>query len=198
MAISVWGWCLILGAVRADEALTPVNFEAGGVGYIVSQEYAAGHKVEFMAGLPEFEREKDIDFWTPSADEVLVAERVFREWIQDGAKDPAAVFPDMGANPDGFPAGEPEFERKEFALIVQNYGGYARQYVGLVVQGRKVILCNYFAGLEANPATDFVFLQKVFVEGKEIHFLQSWYDPDAKNCSDLVMVGLWQKDSPGF
>jgi hypothetical protein len=198
MAISAWGSLLIMGALRADDALTPVSFEAGGVGYIVSQDYAAQHKVEFIAGMPEIEHPKDVDFWTPTPDQVLVAERVFRDWIQDGAKSAAAVFPDMGANPDGYPPGEPAYEQKEFGLIIQNYGQYERQYVGLVVQGRKVILCSYFAGLEANPATDFVFMQKVFAEDKGIHFLQAWFDPDAKSCSDLVMVGMWQKDPPNF
>jgi hypothetical protein len=195
MAISFWVSCLFLGAVRADEAMTPVTFDVG-VGYVIPQEHAAEHKADFLAGLTEYQQ--DIDFWTPSPEDVVMAERVFREWLQGGAKDPAAVFPDMGTNPSGYPPGEPEFERQEMALIVQNYGSYARQYVGLVVQGRKVILCNYFAGLEADPAGGFVFLQKAFAKDKGIHFVQAWYDPDARTCSELVMVGLWQKEQPDF
>jgi len=173
--------------------MTRVALEEGGSGYIVSEKYAAEHKADFLASLTDYQ--PDIDFWTPSPDDIVVAERVFRQWIEDGAKDPAAVYPEMGAHPENFSPGEPEFQQKEMALIAQNYGRYARQYAGLIVQGRKVILCNYFAGLEANPAGSFVFMQNVFVPHKGIHFVQGWFDPDAKSCSKLVMVGLWQKDA---
>ena len=173
--------------------MTRVALEEGGSGYIVSEKYAAEHKADFLASLTDYQ--PDINFWTPSPDDIVVAERVFRQWIEDGAKDPAAVYPEMGAHPENFSPGEPEFQQKEMALIAQNYGRYARQYAGLIVQGRKVILCNYFAGLEANPAGSFVFMQNVFVPHKGIHFVQGWFDPDAKSCSKLVMVGLWQKDA---
>jgi hypothetical protein len=182
--------CLASGTVRADNVMTPVNFDSG-VGYIVSPEYAAAHKQDFLTDMLEYH--KDVDFWMPTADDVIVAERAFRQWIQDGSKDAGAVFPDMDRYPESFPPGEVEFERLELGLINQNYASYARQYVGLVVHGRKVILCNYYSNLEADPAVGFVFMRKVFVEDRGIHFVQGWFDPDTRLCSNIVIVGLWQK-----
>jgi hypothetical protein len=211
MAVLIGMSCLAPGHVRGDDAMppsepaaptapaapvAPVTLGDGGTAYIISADYAAGHKADFLSDLTEFH--KVIDFWTPTPDEIIVAERVFRQWIQDGARDPTSVYPEMAKLPQNFPPGEPEFEQNEMALIDQNYSRYTRQYAGLIIRGRRVILCNYFTGLEADPSTGYVFKRKVFAENKDIHFVQAWYDPDARTCSNLVMVGLWQKKHPKF
>jgi hypothetical protein len=141
---------------------------------------------------------KTADFWTPSTDDVIVAERTFREWIKSGAKEASAVFPEMADHPENFPPDEVEFERRELDWVDQNYEGYARQFVGIIVDGQKFIVCNYSIVPGADPAAGYLFLQKTFAGGRGMHFVEAWYDPDAKSCSRLAMVGLWQEGKGKF
>jgi hypothetical protein len=135
-------------------------------------------------------------FWTPTEVDVIVAERVFRELIERAAKDPALLFPDLAPNHDPADlaaAAQLENERYELTLVSGNYDSYSRQYVGIIVGGRKLIFCNYSVGAKVDPSTDYIFIQKVFVPDGAVHFLQCRFDPEAKTCSKVSMIGSWQR-----
>ena len=74
-----------------------------------------------------------------------------------------------------------------------NYDSYQRQYVGLIVGGKKIVFCNYSEGTKIDPASDYIFIQKVFIPDGTIHFLQARVDPLLKTCSNVSFIGSWQK-----
>ncbi|MEI9998389.1 MAG: hypothetical protein WDO13_04105 [Verrucomicrobiota bacterium] len=57
------------------------------------EDYAAAHRVDFAASLPDPDAPKLDGFWTPSEPAVIVADRVFRELLQDAMKEPHHAVP---------------------------------------------------------------------------------------------------------
>jgi len=166
-------------------------------GYIVPESYAENHKADLAANIPG---PVNIDgFWTPSSQDVAVADRVFRDLIHSAVKDPTLLFPDLAPNPDPTvpadlgAAAQLENERYELTLVFGNYDRYSRQYVGIIIGGQKLIFCNYSDGTKADPSTDYIFIQKVFVGDGTVHFLQCRFDPVEKTCSNVSMIGSWQR-----
>jgi hypothetical protein len=188
MAISfgLVGW--LVSSALADEPLARVSLESR-AGYVVSEKYASDHRADFVASLVEYTPQ--VDFWTPSATDVIVAERTLRELIHDGTREIGLVFPGMG-KADAYSVDEVERERTEVDLVERNYLRYNRQFVGLVMDGRKVILCNFSDGPKVDPAKDYVFIQKVFVD-HGMHFLQARFDMETKTCSKVSLIGTWQE-----
>lgn len=175
---------------RADESFRRVTLDAG-VGYVVPEEYAEEHKADLLGSIalpPKIE-----GFWTPSETSVIVAERVLHEMIEDAAKDPIVLFPELADSP-GVATDELLLnEKHELALVLQHYPGYQRQYVGLIIGGTKFVLCNYSYGTQVDPTSDYVFIQNVFEDDGTIHFLQCRVDPYAKTCTNVSYIGSWQK-----
>ena len=163
-------------------------------GYIVPESYAEAHKADLLASLPG--PVKIDGFWTPSESSVTVAERVFRERIESAAKDPALLFPGL-AKKAGSGAGDPteslDYQQKELELISVNFDSYLRQYVGIIMEKKKLIFCNYSVGVKVDPSTDYIFTDKVFVGDGTVHFLQCRFDPQEKTCSNVSMIGSWQR-----
>jgi hypothetical protein len=198
MAIA-FGVVGVLASVgRADEPLTPVNLNSG-TGYIVPEKYANEHKADFLGSLVSYT--KTVDFWTPTPGDVAVAERTLREMIHRGASDPGEVFPSMirpentFGNSSGAPSGndiEIENEKNELIQVDANYEKYARQFVGIILDEKKFVLCNFVVAYGANPAKDYLFLQKVF-EPQDVHFLQARFDPETRKCTNVSLIGWWQE-----
>lgn len=181
--------CWMWGAARADEPFIQV-MQGTHPAYIVPEPYAAHHRAELMASIP---RHVEIEsFWTPTEADVAVAERIFRELLQQAAKNPMVLFPDLGRNSDQFSIEALKREQDELVLIGENYDAYTRQYVGIVVLGHKLILCNYADVPKVDPATEFLFLEKYFDPKGTVHFLQSRFDPDWKTCAHVSIIGSWQ------
>jgi hypothetical protein len=181
----------------ADEPLVRVDLAVGShTGYIVPGVYAWNHQADLEANIPG--SLKIDSFWTPSLQDVAVADRVLQDLISDASKDPALLFPDLAPKPNSAAPPNPEAarvleeERSELALVSDNYDYYVRQYVGIVVDGRKLIFCNYSAGTKADPA-DYIFIDKVFVPDGTVHFLQCRFDPLKKTCSNVSMIGSWEQ-----
>jgi hypothetical protein len=187
---------LISFAASAEGPLLRVALESRS-GYIVPESYAEDHQADLIASIPGPVKIKG--FWTPTEVDVLVAERVFRELIHRAMKDPALLFPDLAPNPDpAVPvdlaaAAQLENERYELTLVSGNYGRYLRQYVGIIIAGQKLVFCNYADVPKADPSTGYIFIQKVFVPDGTVHFLQCRFDPEAKTCSNVSMIGSWQQ-----
>jgi hypothetical protein len=160
------------------------------VGYIVSEKYAEEHKADIIASIPDLEK---IDgFWTPPEQDVAVADRVFRELIHSAVKDPTLLFPGLSQNADPGTPDSLEYQRNELALISDNYDRYSRQYVGIIIDGTRFVFCNYSDGPKFDPSADYIFIQKVFVPGGTVHFLQCRFEPWFKICSHVSIVGSWQ------
>jgi len=209
--ISLAALGLTFSTARADEPLLRVDLALGThSGYIVPETYAEKHKAEVVSSIPGVD---PIDgFWTPTEQDVAVADRVFRDSIQGAVKDPALLFPDLAPNPDPTAPPNPdavralEQERNELALVLKNYDSYTRQYVGIIiavpgtdaetgaetVTETKLIFCNYSVGTKVDPSTDYILIQKVFVPDGTVHFLQCRFEPLLKTCSNVSMIGPWQ------
>ncbi len=161
------------------------------VSYIVPENYASNHKAEFADSLPE--DVKITGFWTPSANSVVVAERTFRELIHRGATDLSVIYPDLAKNPTDFPPDSARDMQGELVLIGKNYNAYTRQFVGMVIDGHKVIFCNYTDFQKIDPSTDYIFIQKVFGQVGGFHFLQCRYDFASRSCQNVAIIGSWQE-----
>lgn len=160
-------------------------------GFIVPEAYAREHKADLVVSIPGLVK---IDgFWTPTEQDVTVAERVLGELIQTAVKDPSILFPDLVKNTDPAAPDSFEHEQDELAMVSRNYESYLRQYVGIIIEGQKLIFCNYSDGAKTDPSADYIFIQKVFVPGGTIHFLQCRFDPETKTCSHVSIIGSWRK-----
>jgi hypothetical protein len=186
---------LAFSAARADDVLIHVVLGSRN-GYIVPESYAEAFAAELTASIPG--PVKIDGFWTPPEQDVAVADRAFRDTIRAAAKDPTVLFPDLAPNPDPTApvdennARELDHQRSELALISDNYDLYARQYVGIIIDGQKLVLCNYSDGTKLDPAAGYIFIQKTFVSDGTVHFLQCRFEPLLKNVTHVSIIGSWQ------
>jgi len=194
--ISFAAFGLTLSAAWADELF--IRGAVGShIGYIIPETYAGEYKADLTASIPG--PVKIEGFWTPSEQDVAVADRVFRDLLHAAVKDPTLLFPDLAPNPD--PAAPVdraaaallEHERNELDLVSRNYDSYVRQYVGIIIDGQKLVFCNYSDGTKVDPSADYIFIQKVFVSDGTVHFLQCRFDPIEKTCSNVSIIGSWQQ-----
>jgi hypothetical protein len=63
--------------------------------------------------------------------------------------------------------------------------------VGVIIDGQKLVLCNYSEGTKADPATGYIFIQKTFTTD-DTHFLQCRFEPLLKNATNVSVIGSWQ------
>ena len=187
ISFAVFG--LIFSPARADGPLAK-GAVGSHTGYIVSEKYAGEHKADLTASIPG--PVKLDGFWTPPEQDVAVADRVFRDLIHSAVKDPKLLFPDLAENSDPAAPDSIEYERNELVLVSRNYDSYLRQYVGIILDGKKLIFCNYSEGPKVDPSADYIFIEKVFVPGGSVHFLQCRFDPQLKICSKVSIIGSWQ------
>jgi hypothetical protein len=180
----------MVSAVRADDSFAKVIFEDSTEGYIVSRDYAEDHKAELTDTIPG--PVKIDGFWTPTEQDVDVAERVLRDLLDDAMKDPATLFPDLATskNPDDLK--DFKQERNELVLVAQNYNRYVRQYVGVIIEKQKLVFCNYSYGTKVDPSADYIFIDQVFAPDGAIRFLQCRFEPKGKVCSNVSLIGSWQ------
>jgi hypothetical protein len=196
--ISFAAFGLSFFVARADEPLIKVTLDAGPA-YIVTESYATAHKSELVATIPG--PVKIDGFWTPTEVDVIVAERVFRELIHSAVKDPTLLFPDLAPSTDpAVPAdlavaAQLENERYELTLVSSNYDRYSRQYVGIIIDGQQLVFCNYADVPKVDPSTGYIFIDQVFVADGSVHFLQCRFDPMEKTCSNVSMIGSWQRSA---
>jgi hypothetical protein len=175
-----------------DDRFVRVDLETL-TGYIVPESYAEAHKTDLTANIPA--TVKIEGFWTPSVQDVTVADRVFRERIESAAKDPALLFPGLAkkAAADAYDREDNlEYQQKELEAISANFDTYARQYIGIIMGKKKLIFCNYSVGTKVDPSAEYIFTDKVFVPDGTVHFLQCRFEPEKKTCSNVSMIGSWQ------
>ena len=166
------------------------------IGYIIPETYAGEYKADLTASIPG--PVKIDGFWTPPEQDVAVADRVLRDLLHVAVKDPTLLFPDLAPNSDPTAPAPPdslEYEQNELVLVSRNYDRYLRQYVGIIIDGQKLVFCNYSNGTKVDPSTDYIFIQKVFVPGGTVHFLQCRFDPELKTCSNVSIIGPWQRSA---
>lgn len=187
---------ITFSGARADESIIKVDLDAG-VAYIVTEKYALAHQTEIRANIPGLTK---IDgFWTPTEVNVRVAERVFRELIHSAVKDPTLLFPDLAPSADptvpvnAEAAAQLENERYELTLVSSNFGRYLRQYVGIIINDQKFVFCNYAHVPNVDPSAGYIFMDNVFVEDGSVHFLQCRFDAIEKTCSNVSLIGSWQR-----
>ena len=189
LAILISLAALGLGAPAAGGGeLVPCEVGAHG-GYLVPPDYAEAHRADILATLPD---EPQVDsFWKVTEQAAIVADRNLRETLEDAAKDPTQLFPDLTPGGDATQPDSLEYQRNELRLIVEHYGSYLRQYVGVVIDGRQYVQLNYAEGPGLDPAEGFVCIHRVFVPGK-MRFLQCRFDWEYKKISNVSMYGTWQ------
>ncbi len=84
-------------------------------------------------------------YWTPSPEDVTKAEARVRSAMLAARTSLQAV---TGPEPQYTPPSE--YTIGEIRKIVENYDGYHLQYLGIVVSGKKRILCNFFPRSEGD------------------------------------------------
>ena len=189
IAISVLAASFAFSLLRADESFPRVALGSG-TGYVIPEAYAAAHKADIISSIPVPIRIEA--FWTPTEADVVVAERVFRELIQGAAKDPKLIFPNLEPGQDPDSPDSLERQQAELTLVSKNYGVYARQYVGIIVAGNKLILCNYSDAPKVDASTEYLYVEKYVVPNGSVHFLQCRVDPHWKTWSNVSLIGSWQ------
>ncbi len=189
IAISALAVSWLAAQAYADEPLVQVAIGSR-TGYVVPEKYASGHQADLVASLPGAPK---IDgYWTPSEQDAVVADRLLREMLEDGVKDPIQVFPDLDVKAEATSPDSPAYEARELALALKNYDRYTRQYVGLILDGRKIIFCNYADVPKIDPAKEYFYLHKYFEPDGSVHFLQGRVDRDWKSCSGVALIGSWE------
>jgi hypothetical protein len=102
------------------------------------------------------------EYWTPSESDVLILENGLGPFLQN--------------NPDRF--------NEQKAPIWERLDGYNRQYIGIILAGKKVIYANYFCDSVQDWRKDFVFV----MDGGDC-FFQFKYDVDSAEFFDLQVNG---------
>ena len=179
----------LTGLAGGDEALHKVMVGTH-VGYILSDTQAEANKSDLVASLPG--AIKLDGFWTPTEQDVAVADRAFHDTIRDAVKDPTLLFPDLPQDPDSTKPDTLGYEGHELAQVLENYDTYQRQYVGLIIDGIKIVFCNYSCGPKFDASAGYIYMQKTFVPDANIHFLQCRFEPILKTCSNVSLIGSWQ------
>ena len=175
-------------AAAGDDALVPCEVGPHG-GYLVPVAYAEAHRADIVATLPDA---PEVDsFWKVSEQIAIVADRNLRETLEDAAKDPTLLFPNLTTGGDATLPDSLEYQRNELKLAVQHFGAYHRQYVGLVIDGRQFVLLNYATGIQLDPAAGFICIHRVFEPGRT-RFLQCRFDWEFKKISNVSFYGTWQ------
>jgi len=104
------------------------------------------------------------EYWTPTEESVLALEDGLGPYLQQ-------------ANSDRFDG--------QKAPIWKRMDDYNRQYVGIILDGKKMVYANYFCdSLETEWSKDFVFV----LDGGDCYF-QFKYDPDSAEFFDLQVNG---------
>lgn len=131
-------------------------------------------------------------FWVPTLEQVQASEPVILGYLKWAEKNTSKVFPW---------AIKDEKERREvmanaqlyISLVRVDYDLYQRQYTGIVMDGRRLIVCNFFyrgqLGEEfgPDPVTRYVQVN----DGGHCYW-QVYYDLKKKTCSDLSINGPWE------
>jgi hypothetical protein len=177
------------GTARADDPpLTLCEVGQHG-GYLVSVNYAEKHRADILATLPD---EPDVpEFWKVTEQIAIMADRELRETLEDAAKDPTQLIPDLTPGGDESQPDSIGYQRNELKLIVENYKVYQRQYVGLVIKGQRIVLMNYAVGPKLDAAGGYIYIHRVF-EPATMRFLQARFNWDEKTISNVSMYGSWQ------
>lgn len=129
-------------------------------GVIFSEERASEFRFLFS--------EESTNFWEPSVEDVTRAEACIREFVAAVEKDPQA------------------YQREDAGFILENLREYRRQYVGLVVDGEKLVWINSFyfedryQDWESAP---------VYVLDGGNHFWQIEYVPLKDTCNHFYVHG---------
>ncbi len=178
------------GTVLADDDDGLVKCDVGPHGgYLVPVSYADAHRADILATLPD---EPQVDgFWKVSEQIAIVADRNLRETLEDAVKDPTLLFPDLTAGKDATLPDSLEYQRNELKAIVEHFGAYYRQYVGLMIDGHQIVLLNYSVGPGLDPAKGFICIHRVFRPG-EMRFLQCRFNWDYSKLTNVSMYGSWQ------
>ena len=124
---------------HSDDQFTKVTVD-GHIGYIVTEKLAKSKRL-----LPfDFSRDAT-EFWTPTLEDVLEAEKAAHKQVQLATTEPDKAFPLIAKHPDGFAIPTLETLSKQAKTINKQYDKYGRQFVGLkMFDGKKSIYCNYF------------------------------------------------------
>ena len=188
MTISVWAAVLVGATARADEPFLPVDLGSA-TGYIVPEKAAAADKAGLTASMPGVEK---IDgFWTPTEANARQAERALRETLERAAKDPSLLFPDLAGKEKGdFML---ELERDNLNQVLQHYDVYGRQYAGIILMGKRLVFCNYADVRGVDFSRIYISMDHYFATDGVTHFLLARFDPEAKTCANISMIGPWRR-----
>jgi hypothetical protein len=146
-------------AVRTDFAEEFLSVSVQGIeGTIIPAKTAMGWHENIRQGRGAPHGIQDMlgtnaeSFWTPTQKDIAVVESRLRTVLEETVKDPSTLVSNA-KTPDS-----KKYLSEQISNILKHYGEYRRQYVGLVVNGRRRIYLNSFPSREkgASYTTQFV------------------------------------------
>jgi len=82
-------------------------------------------------------------------------------------------------------------QRTEIQKILANMKNYRVQFIGVVRDGRKVMLCNFFPAPEAGGKDERPYWKRdqIMVDDGGFQYWQIYYDPNTDKCFDFASNG---------
>ena len=131
--------------------------------------------------------------WIPSLVGLHPIDSLVRSYLKCSQVDPTNAFPYLT---DAWKGSERvralENARNEIGLVIKHYDEYQRQYVGIVTQGHKRIMCNFFL-----PQPSFLpdpLSRYISVNDGGYGFWHLEYDMKTHACMNLQINGPWEHD----
>jgi hypothetical protein len=177
--------------VRADhvERMFPV-YTTENPGLIVSKEDFLANRLAVQTYLGSTVGEDD--FWVPTIEQVNHAESAVKQAVDNGTKD-SSPFYKMAAVPAGVSSKAIESSREaELSSVQSLYARYFRQFVGLILNGRKFIFCNFVQPEDLDNMSEYpapAFVPSANARMERLHFIRALYDVETGRCSETSLVG---------
>ena len=173
LLLGLWLGLAING--HADQTFEKVR-GAKFTGYLVPKAIADG----WMRTYNDPKWLDDGQCWVPTSAQAIEAEKAVRDYITRAQKDAKVAFPnDTGS--------VSEWRQKSLVEVGQKYPQYVIQFVGIMVNGKKQIFCNYSCrdtSQQLDPSRNFIFVY----DGGSC-FWQIEYVPGTKSCTGLQING---------
>jgi len=158
---------LLFGAVASCSGEVQTVKTNGIEGVIVSKQTAQNWRAWVMGAQ---------EFWTPTSQDIAAAESHLRAALEKGAKDPATIMPGPFSELSG------KFSKQEIEDVLAHYKEYRRQYLGVIIHGKRYVFLNSFAHESMHEKERFVMVN----DGGYWHVL---YSVDEGTFSGLQVNG---------
>jgi len=124
--------------------------------------------------------------WTPTDVDIAKAEKAIATVLNKAKDDPSIIQPFVRESPE-----HAEYVKREVNQIIRKLPNYHRQYFGLIVEGKKKILCNFFPSSLGDIKEPFPDWRSDYIEVNDggSGFWRITYDLESNTCSQFGVNG---------